>query len=133
MAAFGTIGGALFGFDISSMSAWIGTEQYTTYFNHPDSDLQGGITASMSAGSFVGALCAGPLADFFGRKIALQVASLIWIIGSVVTCSSQNVGHLIAGRIINGLSVGIMSSQVPVYLSELSPKGIRGRVVGIQQ
>lgn len=44
LAAFGTIGGALFGFDISSMSAWIGTDQYTNYFNSPDSDLQGGIT-----------------------------------------------------------------------------------------
>ena len=59
LAAFGTIGGALFGFDISSMSAWIGTEQYTTYFNNPSSDLQGGITASMSGGSLIGAIAAG--------------------------------------------------------------------------
>lgn len=43
LAAFGTIGGALFGFDISSMSAWIGAEQYLEYFDHPDSDLQGGV------------------------------------------------------------------------------------------
>lgn len=43
LAAFGTIGGALFGFDISSMSAWIGAEQYLEYFGHPDSDLQGGV------------------------------------------------------------------------------------------
>lgn len=41
------------------MSAWLGTEQYTTYFNHPGSDLQGGITASMSGGSLLGALLAG--------------------------------------------------------------------------
>lgn len=64
LAAFGTIGGALFGFDvrhvyyyldniyiyiyhtnegISSMSAWIGADQYMDYFNSPDSDLQGGV------------------------------------------------------------------------------------------
>ncbi|KAI7656186.1 hypothetical protein KC318_g12563, partial [Hortaea werneckii] len=72
LAAFGTIGGSLFGFDISSMSAWVGADQYLEYFNHPDSDLQGGITASMSGGSFLGAIGAGFLADFFGRKIALQ-------------------------------------------------------------
>lgn len=91
------------------------------------------ITASMSAGSFVGALCAGPLSDKFGRRWALIVASIIWIIGSVVTCASQNVAQLIAGRVINGFCVGITSSQVPVFLAELSPSNIRGRIVGIQQ
>ena len=44
LAGFGTIGGALFGFDVSSMSAWIGTDQYLEYFHHPDSDLQGGVS-----------------------------------------------------------------------------------------
>ncbi|OJD38807.1 sugar transporter [Diplodia corticola] len=133
LAGFGTIGGALFGFDISSMSAWIGTEQYAEYFNHPSSDLQGGITASMSAGSFVGALGAGFLSDRLGRKRAMEVAAIIWIIGSAIQCSAQNVAQLIVGRVINGFTVGIMSSQVPVYLAELSPGRIRGRVVGIQQ
>ncbi|KAL1644684.1 hypothetical protein SLS58_004145 [Diplodia intermedia] len=47
LAGFGTIGGALFGFDISSMSAWIGTEQYAEYFNHPSSDLQGGVSVHL--------------------------------------------------------------------------------------
>ena len=133
LAAFGTIGGALFGFDISSMSAWIGTDQYTNYFDSPNSDLQGGITASMSAGSFVGAIGAGFLADKLGRKIALQIACVIFSIGCSIVCSSQNVGQLIAGRIINGLAIGICSSQVCVYLAELSPGRIRGRIVGIQQ
>jgi hypothetical protein len=44
LAAFGTIGGGLFGFDISSMSAWIGTESYVDYFNHPNDNLQGGVS-----------------------------------------------------------------------------------------
>ncbi|KAI9369561.1 sugar transporter [Aspergillus egyptiacus] len=133
LAAFGTIGGALFGFDISSMSAWIGTEQYLEYFNHPDSNLQGGITASMSAGSFAGAIAAGWIADHLGRRMSLIIASLIWIIGAVIQCSAHNVAHLVAGRVISGLSVGITSSQVCVYLAELAPARIRGRIVGIQQ
>ncbi|KAI5795650.1 general substrate transporter [Geopyxis carbonaria] len=133
LAAFGTIGGGLFGFDISSMSAWIGTKVYLDYFDHPDENLQGGITASMSAGSWFGALAAGWMSDRFGRKKTLMFASLIWIIGSVITLSAQNVGHLIAGRVINGFCVGITSSQTPVYLAELANKNIRGRVVGIQQ
>ncbi|KAK7511504.1 glucose transporter [Phyllosticta citriasiana] len=133
LAGFGTIGGALFGFDISSMSAWIGTDQYHDYFNNPSSDLQGGITASMSAGSFAGALAAGFLSDRLGRKRAMEIAAFIWLIGSAIQCSAQNVAQLVAGRVINGFTVGIMSSQVPVYLAELAPGRIRGQVVGIQQ
>ncbi|KAI6812224.1 general substrate transporter [Hortaea werneckii] len=133
LAAFGTIGGSLFGFDISSMSAWVGADQYLDYFNHPDSDLQGGITASMSGGSFLGAIGAGFLADFFGRKVALQIACAVFCIGCAVVCSSQNIAQLIVGRFINGLSIGVCSSQVCVYLAELAPGKIRGRIVGIQQ
>jgi hypothetical protein len=44
LAAFGTIGGALFGFDVSSMSAWIDRDQYLEYFDHPDSNTQGGVS-----------------------------------------------------------------------------------------
>ena len=133
LAAFGTIGGALFGFDISSMSAWIQTDQFLNYFNHPNSTLQGGITASMSAGSFIGAIAAGFVSDMLGRRMSLMIACCIWVIGAAIQCSSQNVGQLIAGRIISGLAVGITSSQVCVYLAELAPSHIRGRVVGIQQ
>ncbi|PYH47020.1 sugar porter family MFS transporter [Aspergillus saccharolyticus JOP 1030-1] len=133
LAAFGTIGGALFGFDVSSMSAWIGTDQYLDYFNYPDSNLQGGITASMSAGSFAGALAAGFLSDRIGRRYSLLVACCIWIVGAALQCSAQNVAHLVVGRVVSGLAVGITSSQVCVYLAELAPARIRGRIVGIQQ
>ncbi|KAK6444565.1 hypothetical protein FP744_10000813 [Trichoderma asperellum] len=133
LAAFGTIGGMIFGFEISSMSAWIGSDQYLEYFNHPGSAEQGGITASMSAGSFVGSLLSGWLADRLGRRLAIQIASVDWIIGAVLQCSSQNVAHLVVGRIVSGLAIGITSSQCIVYLSELAPSRIRGRVVGIQQ
>lgn len=133
LAAFGTIGGALFGFDISSMSAWIGTDQYLEYFNYPNSDLQGGITASMSAGSFAGAIASGFIADRLGRRYSLMIASVIWMIGAAVQCSAQNVAHLVAGRVVSGLAIGITSSQVCVYLAELAPGNIRGRIVGIQQ
>jgi MFS family permease len=133
LAAFGTIGGMLFGFEISSMSAWIGAKQYMDYFDSPNSTEQGGITASMSAGSFVGALAAGWIADRLGRKGAIQVAAIIWIIGAVLQCSAQNVAHLIVGRIVGGLAIGITSSQCLVYLAELAPSKTRGGIVGIQQ
>lgn len=58
----------------------------------------------MSAGSFVGALGAGFLSDKLGRKRAMEIAAVIWIIGSAIQCSAQNVAQLIVGRIINGFT-----------------------------
>ncbi|KAF9904955.1 hypothetical protein EC991_002195 [Linnemannia zychae] len=123
----------LFGFDISSMSGVVGTDRYQDYFNHPKSSLQGGIVASMAAGSFCGALLAGPLGDKISRKRTIMLAATIWIIGSIIQCASVNVGMLIVGRIINGIAVGLASMIVPVYQSEIAPKNIRGRIVSLQQ
>lgn len=55
------------------------------------------------------------------------------MIGSIIICASQNIGMLIAGRIINGFCVGIESAQVPVYIAEISPPSKRGRFIGMQQ
>ncbi|KAG0207179.1 hypothetical protein BGX28_001517 [Mortierella sp. GBA30] len=133
LGGFATMGGMLFGFDISSMSGVVGTERYQEYFHRPSSSLQGGIVASMAAGSFFGALLAGPLGDRISRKRTIMLAASIWIVGSIIQCASINVGMLIAGRIINGVAVGLASMIVPVYQSEIAPKNIRGRIVSLQQ
>ncbi|KAI1077199.1 MFS sugar transporter-like protein [Whalleya microplaca] len=133
ICGFAAIGGGLFGFDISSMSGVLGTQAYKRYFNNPVSTRQGGITASMPAGSLVGSLASSFIADEFSRKVALQFSCILWIIGSIVQCASQNVGMLCAGRVVSGLGVGIASSIVPVYMSEVAPKEIRGRVVSLHQ
>ncbi|BFZ63691.1 hypothetical protein YB2330_004823 [Saitoella coloradoensis] len=132
-AAVSTVGGALFGFDISSMSAIIGTSQYITYFGSPSATMQGGITASMAGGSLVGSLCSGFLSNRFGRRDSIQISLIFWVVGSIICAASQNVGMLIGGRFVNGLCVGVTSSQVPVYLAEIAKRTVRGRVIGIQQ
>jgi MFS family permease len=81
----------------------------------------------------VGALVSGYLSDIFGRKKSIMIGCLFWIIGSTIICASQNIGMLIAGRVINGFCVGIESAQVPVYISELAPPTKRGRLVAFQQ
>ncbi|KAG0295557.1 hypothetical protein BGZ96_011507 [Linnemannia gamsii] len=133
LGGFATMGGMLFGFDISSMSGVVGTQRYQDYFNHPSSSLQGGIVASMAAGSFFGALLAGPLGDKISRRRTIMLAACIWIIGSIIQCASVNTSMLIVGRIINGVAVGLASMIVPVYQSEIAPKNIRGRIVSLQQ
>jgi sugar porter (SP) family MFS transporter len=149
ITAIAVIGGGLFGFDIASMSAIIGTQQYKCYFGKetyhgpnpplsqqcggPNPSVQGGITAAMPGGSFIGALVSGFLSDILGRRSAIQIGSVIWVLGSIISAASQNVGMLVVGRFINGICVGICSAQVPVYISELAPPSKRGRLVGAQQ
>jgi len=99
----------------------------------PRPSVQGGITAAMPGGSWLGALVSGFLSDILGRKKAIQVGSLIWVIGSILVCASQDIPMLIVGRIVNGFSVGICSAQVPVYITEVAPPSKRGRLVGCQQ
>lgn len=132
-AGVATIGGMLFGFDISSVSAFIGQEHYMKYFNNPTSIQQGGITASMAGGSLLSCCFAGIISDRIGRRPTIQFAAFWWIVGAAIQCSSQNMGQLIAGRVISGIGIGIGSSQIPVFISELSPKKIRGRLVGCFQ
>lgn len=87
----------------------------------------------MPGGSFVGALVSGVLTDRLGRKRAIQVGSVIWCIGSAISCASFSIAQLVVGRFINGFSVGILSAQVPVYVAELAQPSKRGTVVGGQQ
>jgi sugar porter (SP) family MFS transporter len=148
IAAVSVVGGALFGFDISSLSAQLSMQSYKCYFNQgplgppytndeecsgPRTLVQGGITAAMSAGSWAGALISGFLSDHFGRKYAIMIGCIIWLIGSSICSASQNIPMLAVGRAINGFCVGIESAQVPVYIAEISPPSKRGRFIGFQQ
>ncbi|KAK9237162.1 general substrate transporter [Lipomyces kononenkoae] len=133
ISAFAAIGGTLFGYDISSMSGVLDTDQYKEYYGNPLGTRQGGITSAMAAGSLVGALSSSFLGDQLSRKIAIQVGLVLWCIGASVQAASNGVPMLIAGRVIAGLCIGVTSSLVPIYQSEIAPRKIRGRVVSLQQ
>ena len=70
------------------MSGVLSNDAYKNTFNHPDSNAQGAIVASMPAGSFVGALAVSKLADVIGRKRTIMLAGWIWVIGSILQCAS---------------------------------------------
>jgi MFS family permease len=93
IAATAVVGGGLFGFDIASVSAQLTEPSYLCYFNQgpdgppfndapycsgPKSLHQGGITASMSAGSWLGALISGPVSDRIGRKWSIIIGCIVW-------------------------------------------------------
>ncbi|KAM0418743.1 hypothetical protein ACHAPT_012341 [Fusarium lateritium] len=115
------------------MSGVLGTEAYKQYFGYPKSYRQGAITACMPAGSLVGSMFSSYLSDKYSRRVALQIACLLWILGSMLQCASQNIGMLCTGRIVAGFCVGISSAVVPVYQAEMAPKEIRGRMVSLYQ
>ncbi|CAD6593675.1 MAG: hypothetical protein ASARMPRED_007806 [Alectoria sarmentosa] len=133
LAIIATVGGMLFGFDISSISAIIGTQQYVEYFNNPSGTTQGGIGAALAGGSVIGAIMAGPVSNRIGRRDAIAFACFWWLLGTAIQAGCNGVGMLVAGRFINGICVGITSSQVPVYLVEITKKERRGSIVVIQQ
>lgn len=72
----------------------------------------------MAGGSWLASLISGFISDAFGRKTSIQIGAVIWCIGCIIVCASQDIPMLIVGRVINGFCVGICSAQVPVYISE---------------
>ncbi|KAK9241819.1 general substrate transporter [Lipomyces tetrasporus] len=132
ISIFVALAGALFGFDIASVSGVVGTDQYKQFYGNPLGTRQGGITGAMAAGSFVGALSSSYLGDKFSRKVAVQGGAIVWCIGATLQSASNGVTMLVAGRAIAGLCIGLTSSLVPTYQSEIAPRKIRGRIVVFQ-
>ncbi|KAI9687085.1 MAG: hypothetical protein M1822_002495 [Bathelium mastoideum] len=108
--------------------------QFNSYFHDPSNGLQGGITAAIQAGAFAGSLLTGLfLADALGRRRTIIGGSALFTIGIAISCASNNVKCLIAGRVINGLANGCCAMMVPLWQSEVTPKEIRGRIISLQQ
>ncbi|KAK9357708.1 general substrate transporter [Lipomyces starkeyi] len=128
-----SLGGLLYGFEITSMSGIINTDQYKEYFGNPLGIRQGAITSAMPGGSIVGALLAGFLGDWLSRKVTIQIGAVVWCIGAVIQSLATGVGMLVAGRVVSGVCIGLTSTLGPIYQSEIAPRNSRGRVVSLQQ
>ena len=82
---------------------------------------------------YLGALIAGPIGDFVGRKWGLVVSCLVFCVGVALQTAATALAPFIVGRAWAGLGVGMISTLVPMYQSECSPKWIRGAIVGLYQ
>ena len=124
------VGGFLFGFDTGVVS---GALLYITKDFHLSSSQQGSVVSILLIGAMIGALAAGKTCDGLGRKKAVTLFGLVFALGTLIAVVAQNYGTLLVARFVLGLAVGAASASVPVYLGEISPSNIRGRILSLNQ
>jgi len=146
MCAFASFGGIFFGFDSGYISGVMGMPYFINLFTGipiPGSGASEAekkaftlpawkkslITSILSAGTFFGALIAGDLADWFGRRTTIILGCLIFIVGVILQTASTALGLLVAGRLVAGFGVGFVSAIIILYMSEICPKKVRGALV----
>lgn len=103
--------------------------------SHADSVISNVISV-FHAGCFFGALISYPFSFYLGRRISLIIAATLITVGSAImlAASSKNgLGPIYAGRVLAGLAVGFSTNLTPVYLSEISPPAIRGRIIALYE
>ena len=94
------------------------------------------IVSLYQAGAFFGSLFAYVSAYFLGRKKSLMIFSLVFILGAGLMLGAngdRGLGLILGGRVLAGIGVGACSMIVPIYISEISPPAVRGRLVGIYE
>lgn len=98
--------------------------------------LSANIVSTYQAGAFFGAFFAYPVGHFWGRKKGLLVTATVFLLGAGLMLGAngdRGLDLLYAGRVLAGLGVGAGSNLTPIYISELSPPAIRGRLVGVYE
>ncbi|MXO70700.1 sugar porter family MFS transporter [Alteraurantiacibacter buctensis] len=130
IVAVATIGGLLFGYDSGAVNGTQGG--LTAEFNLSEAAL-GFTVGSLLIGCAVGAFFAGTLADAMGRRKVMILAALLFVIGALVQGSTDSHTMFVAARFAGGMAVGAASVLSPLYISEMAPANIRGRLTTVQQ
>lgn len=143
IGAFVAFGGVLFGYDTGTIGGIIASPYWIDHFAtqvDPNSgkpalttNQSSEIVSLLSVGTFFGALVAAPTGDILGRRLGLIASAVVFTVGVVLQTASTAIPLFIAGRVIAGFGVGMLSALVPLYQSETSPKWIRGTIVGAYQ
>ena len=130
VASVAALGGLLFGYDIGVIS---GAELDLKQAFHLSAGAEELAVAAVLIGSVIGGLFAGKLADRISRRYTLLVMAGIYGAGAVLTAISPSYWWFFAFRVLTGVAVGASSMVVPVFISELAPRRIRGALVILQQ
>lgn len=124
------LGSFLFGFDTAVISGTI--PFITKYFQLSDAML-GWAVSSALIGCIIGALTIGKPGDIYGRRFMLKILALLFILSAIGTALSTSLTVFVIFRFIGGLAMGGASVLSPLYISEIAPAGMRGRLVSISQ
>jgi len=130
LAIIASLGGFLFGYDTAVISGTLAFVR-TQFGLH--AAMEGWYVSSALVGCIAGVSVAGWLSDKFGRKMILLLAGTLFSISAIGCAISGTFTTLVLYRIIGGMGVGIASMLSPLYISEISPPGVRGRLVSLYQ
>ena len=124
------LGGYLFGFDFAVIS---GALPFLQRQFGLDAYWEGFATGSLALGAIVGCLIAGNVSDKYGRKRGLLTAAAVFGLSSLAMAFAPSRGIFITSRFMAGIGVGMASMLSPMYIAEISPAPLRGRMVAINQ
>lgn len=124
------LGGFLFGYDTAVISGVV--PFITTKFALSDA-MVGYAVSSAIVGCIIGSLSAGPISDKMGRKKVLIYTAVLFAISSVGAALASSLTGFVAFRVIGGIGIGAASMLSPLYISEVAPAKIRGKLVSIYQ
>jgi SP family galactose:H+ symporter-like MFS transporter len=129
-AAISALGGMLFGYDTGVISGAILFIQQDFALSPTLEEI---VVSSVVLGAVFGAVAGGTLTDRFGRRIVLIVTAALFALGAVGTALAPTVFWLIIGRVLVGIAIGVASFTAPLYISEIAPVTLRGRLVSFNQ
>jgi MFS family permease len=130
VALIAALGGFLMGFDASVISGVVGFIE--TEFTLTKIELGWSVSSLALAATFA-MMLAGPLSDRIGRRPVLQLAAILFAVSAVASALAPNFLTLVIARMIGGLGVGAALIIAPMYIAEMSPPGLRGRLVSFNQ
>lgn len=124
------LGSFLFGFDTAVIS---GTTRFiTAFFSLTDTTL--GITVSVALwGTMLGSIVAGRPGDIWGRRAVLMVCGAVYLLSALGCALAGSWAALLAFRFLGGIGIGASSVMAPMYIAEISPARLRGRLVAVAQ
>ncbi|TFK30763.1 sugar transporter STP1 [Coprinopsis marcescibilis] len=126
ISAFISIGVFLFGYDQGVMSGIITGPYFRKFFGFPGPIQVGTMVAVLEIGALVTSLASGTIGDIVGRRGTLFIGAVIFTIGGLIQTFTVGFGTMVFGRIVSGFGVGLLSTIVPIYQSEISPADHRG-------
>lgn len=124
------LGGYLFGFDFAVIS---GALPFLRIQFGLDAYWEGFATGSLALGCVLGCLAAGTLSEKYGRRKALFSAGCIFALSSLAMAGAPSLALFITARFVAGIGVGMASMLSPMYIAEISPAPLRGRLVALNQ